>query len=576
MALIDDLQINLPNRRLNVNASAGTFYTARSLYSLIMDLFDELGGTALAGALAYPTPFSAQTPTDITLKDGWYMTEVSYLRLNGGSIQSSGFDTEIYRLTINSSGYTNAVVGDLYRTVTGGTSAATARLLYYDNTARVWIVRKVSGTLVNNETLAITGGTGAGTTATSGGVTTGEDKWANAFVLGTVNHFQGTYWEQNGVAVDPVTAGYYATAPSSAPDLLIKIQQVGSVIASGIVTFFNRVNRDLANSIDSSLTGDTYDWFQVDLSGLGRNPVPLNTRADLDDTLTNSAAAAYTGILFETSGPYNVDVDQDGSTEAYTGRVQQDTQTNAILWGVIKWFFRKGNTTTVNSVQAQLFRTLNGSYTATKDSPIGSIAGGTIYYARGWVPINMAAGDASRYQVTSNAGVLKNPPTFRLRAVTGLPTGAKVFLALRSANNIANTAEFTLASGNNSGNGTLVLSSSIPSDKPSSGFVRVFDNSGNEDRYAYTSYSGATLTLSGTLSKTYATSNAAYIPYIDTTSGGASVSTSLRYVADRNVVLNVRLGSGVSKIVPFPSNYTLGDADSSVPATAIADTINSN
>jgi hypothetical protein len=118
------------------------------------------------------------------------------------------------------------------------------------------------------------------------------------------------------------------------------------------------------------------------------------------------------------------------------------------------------------------------------------------------------------------------------------------------------------------------MSASIPADKPATGFVRVFDNSGNEDRYAYTSFTGATLTLSGTLSKTYATSNKAYIPYIDTTAAGASVSISLRYVSDRNVVSNVRLGSSGSKMIPFSSNYTLTNADSSVPATVLADTIN--
>lgn len=579
MALIDDYVINLPQKYRRINASAGTKYTVRALYSLDMDLADESGVTALPGYMAYPTAFSAATANDISVKDGTYLTEDSYLYLSGGSVQSSGYDSEIYRLTLNSSGYTNCVSGDLFKVVTNGTQ--TARLLYYDNTNRVWMVRKISGTLSNNQSLTITSGTGAGTTASSGGVVTGEDGWGNMFTLGTINHHQGTYWEQNGVAVDPVTAGYYASAPTTYIDVLVQIRKAGSLINSGLVTVYNRVNRDLANSIDSSTTGDTYDWYQVDLSGFGRNPVPLNTRADLDDTLTNTQAANWLNgtsgtIAFATSGPYNIDVDQDGSTEAYGARVDQDNRSNAVLWSVIKYYFRKGNTTTVNSIQAQLFTSLNASYAVTKDSPIGTIAGGTIYYARGWVPINLGASDASKYQTISSAGVTKNPPVFYVRAVTGLASGYKVFLARRSDTTTALVNEFTLASGNNSGNGTLVLSASIPSDKPASGFVRVFDNSGNEDRYAYTSYSGATLTLSGTLSKTYASGNNAYIPLIDETASGTSISKSLRYITDRDVILQVRLGSGASKIVPFRSAYTITNADSSVPATAIADTINNN
>jgi hypothetical protein len=121
-----------------------------------------------------------------------------------------------------------------------------------------------------------------------------------------------------------------------------------------------------------------------------------------------------------------------------------------------------------------------------------------------------------------------------------------------------------------------VIAESIPADKPPSGFVRVFDNTGQEDRYAYSSWSGSTFTLTGTLSKTYAAGNDSYVPYIDETASSASISKSLRYVSDRDVVLFVRLGSGAGKMIPFVSNFTLGDSDSSVPATVIADSINSN
>ena len=582
MALIDDYEIDLARRWRKINSSAGTFYTVRALYSLDMDLADELGATALPGYAAYPTAFSAQTPTDITLKDGTYLTEDSYLHLNGGSIQTSGYDGEIYRLTFNASGYTNAVAGDIFKTVVQGGNNAT--LLYYNNTTRVWMVRKGTGTLTNNTATTITAGTGAGTTATSGGVVTGEDGWANLFVLGTVSHHEGTYLEQDGIPIDLVTAGYYASAPSSAIDILLQIRKAGSLIDSGVAIVYNRVNRDLANSIDSSTTGDTYDWFQVDLSGFGRNPVPLSTRPDLDDTLTNAQAedlfdGTTATVVVSADGPFVVDVDQDGTTEIYEGLIDADETSNLNLWSALKYFFRKGNTTAVDGtggIQAQLFRTLNASYAVTKDSPIGTIAGGTIFYARGWVPNNVAAADASKYQVVTTSGTIKNPPVFYIRAVTGLSSGQKVVLVRRATSTRALTTEFTLAAGNDSGDGTLVIAESIPVDKPPTGFVRVFDNSGNEDRYAYTAWSGSTFTLSGTLSKTYSAGNNAYVPYIDTTASGSSVSSPLRYVSDRDVILRVLLGSGVGKMVPFNSIYTLSNADSSVPATVIADTINSN
>jgi hypothetical protein len=104
--------------------------------------------------------------------------------------------------------------------------------------------------------------------------------------------------------------------------------------------------------------------------------------------------------------------------------------------------------------------------------------------------------------------------------------------------------------------------------------VRVYDNTGAEDRYQYNSYSGATLTLSGTLTKTYSAGNNAYIPFLDTTGPSASVAT--RYVSDRDVVSFTRLGSGVNKMTGDVQNYTLTAADSSVPVTVIADAINQN
>jgi hypothetical protein len=570
MPLTADLTVTLSTQRISVGAALGTFYQVRDLYSLLQDLFDESGATTLAGSMAYPTPMSAQTPTDYTLKSGWYMTDQSYRRLLGGSIQTSGQNTVIYKLTFNTP-YTNAIAGDIGKVVTNG-AGATGTLLDYDNTAKWWRVRLIGGTFANTNALTITSGTGAGTLAAASASQTGEEGWANAYTVGTVVH-GGTYIVQ-GTTQLPVS-DWYQTGNTGAGnvdvDVLVKIKEVGTTISSGIVTFYNRNNFTAAGA---SGTGDTYDWYQADLSGFGRNPVPLSCRADLNDTMSDATASGYSGITINT-GTYNVDVDSDGSTETYSGQIDANSQTLAVVYQVLKYRTRSGATTgTINSITPNQFTRLSGSYTAVKDCPIASFAGGKLFLARGWVIINVAAADASNYQTVDNSGNTKTPPQYYVRAITGLTSGQRVFMALRSATDTANTSEFTLAAGNNSGNGTIVLSSSPPADKPATGRIRVFDNSGNEDSYAYTGISGSTVTLSGTLSKTYATSNKAYIPYIDTTAAGASVSISLRYVADRNVVSNVRLGSSGSKMIPFSSNYTLTNADSSVPATVLADTIN--
>lgn len=581
MALVDDLTIDLNNLWAEISASAGTFYESRDLYSLTQNLFDEIAPVALPGAMAKPTPLSAQTYTDFTLKSGWYLKQSSYKFLKGGSIQTSGHDGAIYKLTLNSSGYTSAVSGDLLLTVTGGTSGATGKLVDYDNTLRVWRVRQLTGTFTTGETLSIGGGTGVGVIASSGGVLTGESGYANAYTVGTLNH-GGTYFLLGSTVIDGT--GWYGNSNISGNhiDILVAIKDAGALVNSGIVPFFNRTNRDAANALDGALTGDTYDWAEVDLSGFGRTPVPLTTKPDLDDTLTNAQCAnllnGTTATIVFATGSYTADINQDGSTEPYSGQVDQSSQANTVLWPVIKYYFRKGETTLINSVQAQVFRYLNSGYAITKDSPIGIFAGGKIFYARGWYPTNVPAADASDYQTTpTNTTSPTSPPVFYVLERTGVPLGASVIIVRRSSPGFALVNEFTLASGNNSGNGTLVLSSSIPADKPSSGYVRVFDDDGEEQRYAYASYSGATLTLSGTLSRSYSAGNSAYIPYVDTDNAASTVvGAPLRFVSNRDLTSTVRKGSGTGKIIGDTQNYTRQEADSSVPVTAIDDPVNNN
>ena len=589
MALIDDYEIDLDEQWRRVNAAVGTHYSVRDLYSLDMDLADELGATRLLGYSAFPTAFDASTPTQITVQEGTYLTQDSYKRLRSGSVQTLGYDGVIFVMTFEASGYTSPIESDRFKTVTDGTN--TGKLLDWDNAARKWWVRLTANDLAQNSTaFTITTGTGAGTTVAANGGQTGEEQFSGAFGLGDVNHWEGTYAAQDGNVLDLVAEEWYASAPSSAIDILFKIMEAGQLIDSGLVTVYNRCSRDLANSIDGSSAGDTFDWFQVDLTPLGSNPVPLNTRADLVDTLTDAQAEDYRDgttntIAAATAGaPYDVDVNQDGSTEAYDGQIDLDGVENPIAYSAfLKNFFRKGATTLINGVQAQLFTSLNASYAVIKDSPMGTFSGnataGAIAFARGWVPINLNADDVSDYTVVPSAGGAPvEPPTFRKREATGNPIGAKVtmFLETSPGSRIANRAEFTLAAGNNSGLGTLTVKETIPLDKPSPGVVRVFRDTGEEDHLAYSSFAGSVYTLTGTLPVSYAEDNNAYNGFLDDVASAADVAKTTRFVAPRNVVLRSRLGSGADKMEPFVVSLLLGDSDSSTPVTVSPDTINNN
>lgn len=73
------------------------------------------------------------------------------------------------KLTFASAGYTSAINGDIGKTVVDGTSGATATLVSFNNTTKIWIVTPISGTILGTEHLTITTGTGAGTLSTAEG-----------------------------------------------------------------------------------------------------------------------------------------------------------------------------------------------------------------------------------------------------------------------------------------------------------------------------------------------------------------------------------------------------------------------
>jgi hypothetical protein len=69
--------------------------------------------------------------------------------------------TPKYYIEFLASGYTSAIVGDVGKTVVGGTSGATGTLVSYNNTTRKWLLT-TSSTWTNGEAVTITTGTGAG------------------------------------------------------------------------------------------------------------------------------------------------------------------------------------------------------------------------------------------------------------------------------------------------------------------------------------------------------------------------------------------------------------------------------
>ena len=588
MALIDDIIIDTTNLRIApaVSIVASTFYASRSLYSLLMDLFDEQGTVSQSGAMALNVPMSAQTPTDFTMTNAWYLSQGLTKNLSGGSVQTSGYNGNIYLLNFGAT-YTSAVLADIGKPVVSG--ANTGVLLDYDNTKKKWWVRTSAGTWGNSLAITITGGTGTGTTAAANGAATGEEGYSNLFSIGSIVH--GNMFFSQGSTITDGTSWYTAgnstgggsVASSLHVDILVKIREAGALINSGALTLFNRSNK----SASGAATGDTYDFTTVDLSGFGRNTVALSTAADASDTLTDSAIAAYvavanggTGVtasIAVTFGTFTADINADGVAENYVAKVDCVSQPLSIVYQALKWLTRKASTSTLNASNGSIYTIAAAGYTPVKAEPFGSFAGGKLFFAQGVYPANVLAADASNYQTIDTAGASYTPPNFVSVAVSGVLSGDRVSVFQLLAG-LINKSQFVLAAANNTGNATLILTTAIPADIPAAGTIRVLHAATQtEQQYAYSSFnaSSKTFTLNAvTLTRTYANTDTSYVPYIDTTASGSSVSVSLQFVSTRNIRAVVRNGAGANKIVPFSVDGVIASTGFSVPATRTADTIN--
>lgn len=305
MAIQDDWTIDYVNKRLT-HTSGLTVYSVNALYTYIMDDIDEIV------QMDDLVPMSAQTPTEYTMINGWFIDDESVKYLLGGAIKTSGYLNTIQVLSLISAGYTNAVPSDIGKLVTddGGN---TGNLLAYNNTLRKWWVRW-SSTVSASSTMAIVTGTGAGTTIASISVN-GEDLYANAYTLGTIESLPSPqiYIYQNNSRI-----AEWSSLTNFDPgqiDVLIKVKEAGTLIDSGLCTILARQG------------GDLFSHFTIDLSAGGRNAVPLGTSDDLNED-TGEHYMLYDGqttsfvngerINGETSGATaEIVTDTDNGTDGY-------------------------------------------------------------------------------------------------------------------------------------------------------------------------------------------------------------------------------------------------------------------
>jgi len=200
------------------------------------------------------------------------------------------------------------------------------------------------------------------------------------------------------------------------------------------------------------------------------------------------------------------------------------------VYEYLKWATSYDYGVTINGDDGKEYRSANeGTYPEVKAAPFGTIAGGTLYGARGVWFTNYASAD---FVLIDANGTTQSPPNYqKVNANHPSLVGCNVFVAEESGG-LAIKDQYTVSSVTST---TIVATASIDNNKtPQTGYAKIGDV-----KYAYTGYSGTTLT--GVTPDPTGETGDFYIPLLDVTADTTTeLSDNIIQNGDISVITSVR------------------------------------
>jgi hypothetical protein len=261
--------------------------TVNELYSALTDLFS----ISAQNDAHDTTPMQAVTPTVYNIgtidqrdQEAWFIDPVAIQHLTGGSIQTVGWtrvvnaDTNVGTPGIVKMGYTAGGTApssaDVGKTITMTTDGDTGTILYVDVPNLLMWIRPTDCTSAKSFDNAPTGN-GAFTISSSaatgnqagGAAVSGERLWSNIYTIGTIEAETQLYVTQSFIKFTPWWGSGHL-------DRLFLINDgfASGLIDRGLLTVYARQYSKL------------YDHFTSDVSSGGRNPIPLSTSDDSNNS----------------------------------------------------------------------------------------------------------------------------------------------------------------------------------------------------------------------------------------------------------------------------------------------------
>jgi len=281
-------------KRLAWTGSASGTRTMNELYSALQDHFDEVG------QMDDGIPMSAQTPVEYTIGiidtgdlDPWYVPYNMMEHMMGGALKTNGWarvtttNTGIVVVAVTSNNITTAKIGLDISHADG--DAGTLLDVIESGATDYLVIRPDSFAAANNwDSTSGTITCDALTATQSAAAVTGEQVWANLYSIGTFEPDTHVYVYQGPVATNAGRIRLYSIDTVTNPgqdwwgdgqiDICVYIKNFKAagypVIDGGYLSVYTRKGNTL------------YDSFEVStsLTSGGRNPIPLATSPDLDNT----------------------------------------------------------------------------------------------------------------------------------------------------------------------------------------------------------------------------------------------------------------------------------------------------
>lgn len=301
----------------------------------------------------------------------------------------------------------------------------------------------------------------------------GDDFWASVYTIGAPTTGSQIYITQ---ADTEITPWWY----TDNIDVLIKVK------SGGVWTQSDNVS---GTPTDGGVWlwireyGDLFNHGFVDLSG-GRSPIGLDTSLDTANATAAATVGAY-GVTIGAFGTISRDLNNGAGAQNYDVEIDCNGLTMDEVYEYLKWATSYDYDITINGDDGQEYRSANeGTYAEVKVAPFGTIAGGTLYGARGIWFTNYSA---ASFVLIDSSGATQSPPNYQ-KVNTNHPSlvGCNIFVAEESGG-LAIKNQYTISSVTAT---TIIATTSYNNNKtPQTGYAKIGDT-----KYAYTGYSGDTLT----------------------------------------------------------------------------------